>query len=81
MTEKLELTEEQDFTITITDVRRAGHCPAGIRRWFESQGYDFRDFVKNGGSAKAFLDSGDGLARKVVTHAWKQRQETENGRG
>lgn len=76
MTEKLVLTDEIDFTLTITDIRRTGHCPQGIRHWFEDQGYDFRDFLKNGRSAKELLETGDGLAEQVITRVWGQR----NGR-
>ena len=76
MSKKLVLTEETDFVLRIEDVRRAGHCPQGIRRWFEGMGYDFRDFLKNGRSAKELLETGDGLAEQVVTRAWEYR----NGR-
>lgn len=73
MTRKLVLTDETDFTLTITDIRRTGHCPQGIRRWFEEHGYDFRDFLKNGRSAKELLETGDGLAEQVVTRVWEHR--------
>tara|TARA_R110000796_G_scaffold41118_5_gene101505 strand:- start:800 stop:1033 length:234 start_codon:yes stop_codon:yes gene_type:complete len=75
MTDKLELTEETDFILRIEDVRRAGHCPQGGRRWFEGMGYDFRDFLKNGKSAKELLETGDGLALQVVTRAWEHRSK------
>lgn len=34
--------------LTITDVRAAGHCVKGARRWFAEHDLDFRDFVTNG---------------------------------
>lgn len=74
MTDRLELTEETDFIVTMSDCRRAGHCPQGVRRWFENQGFDFRDFLRNGLSAKAMLDTGCGLGRQVVTRAYEHRQ-------
>jgi len=74
MTERLTLTEETDFILTMDDCRRAGHCPQGVRRWFEGMGLDFRDFLKNGRSAKALLDTGDGLALQVITRAWEHRK-------
>lgn len=56
----------QSDRITITDIRRCGHCPSGIRRWFESYDLDFRDFLKNGISEEDLLATGDGLAQQVV---------------
>jgi hypothetical protein len=55
-----------DLTITITDVRRAGYCASGARKWFEAHGFDFRQVIKNGVSAEALLATGDGLAERVV---------------
>jgi hypothetical protein len=52
--------------ITITDIRRAGFCPSGIREWFEGKGFDFRDVLKNGISATRLLATGDGRAERVV---------------
>ena len=75
----LTLEEEDDFVVTIDDVRRF-HCARGARRWFEGGNaagisFDFRDFVRNGCSAKALLETGDALATKVVTAAWRARQD------
>lgn len=55
-----------DLRITITDCRRVGFCASGIKRWFEGYGLDFRDFLKNGIDAEAFLATGDGQAEQVV---------------
>lgn len=52
--------------ITIDDVRSANHCSRGIKNWFTEKGLDFRDFLKNGISAKDFLATRDGLAERVV---------------
>lgn len=52
--------------ITITDIRRAGHCAIGIRRWFESRGLDFRAFLRDGITVELFLATGDGMAAEVV---------------
>lgn len=57
--------------ITITDVRRAGHCVTGARAWFERHGLDFRDFIKSGIAEETFLASGDALAVAVVEHKRK----------
>ena len=48
------------------DVRRAGHCARGARRWFEQHGFNFKDFLKNGIDVETFLATGDGQAQQVV---------------
>ncbi len=62
-----------DFRITVDDCRRAGHCPAGIRRWFERHGFDFRAVLKAGVSARAFVATGDGYAARIAEQAWGRR--------
>ena len=52
--------------ITIEDVRRAGHCTRGARRWFEAHDMDFRAFLNEGIDAGEFTAKGDGLAQRVV---------------
>ena len=78
--ERLVLTEETDFLLTMTDCLRAGHCVPGVRAWFASRELSIRAFVREGMSAKALLETGDGFARQVVTRAWARRQ-AENASG
>lgn len=53
--------------IDIDDIRRAGHCVSGTKKWFDAQGLNFRAFIKNGGiSADVLLATGDGLAKQVI---------------
>lgn len=52
--------------ITMDDVRKAGHCAAGARRWFNDQGLDFRQFMKAGIPAREMLATGDAQGRQVV---------------
>lgn len=54
--------------VTITDVRRAGYCVAGARRWFEGYGFDFRQFVRSGCPVDEFLarSGNDAHARRVI---------------
>lgn len=61
--------------ITISDVRRAGHCVTGARDWFERHELDFRDFIRNGIAEEDFLASGDGLAASVVEHKKKHARD------
>ncbi len=52
--------------ITINDVRLAGYCASGARRWFEAYSLDFRDFMANGISEERFLATGDAMAIRIV---------------
>ena len=51
--------------ITIADIRLAGHCTRGARRWFDAHGLDFRRFMREGIDAAEFVEKGDDLARRV----------------
>lgn len=62
--------------IYIEDCRRAGHCPSGIRRWFESYGFDFRAFLRNGIDEETFLKTGDAHAIRIVN----LKRERNDGR-
>lgn len=66
-----------DERITIDDVRRAGHCVKGARKWFDSYGLDFRTFLKEGISEEDFLATGDGIAAEIVMH--KKQNEARRG--
>lgn len=68
---------DPDLRISIDDVRRAGHCPTGVRAWFEQHDLDFRDFLANGIDADLFLQAGDALAEQVVER--KLSREQDNG--
>lgn len=55
--------------ITITDVRAAGFCVRGIRRWFTDHGWtdqEFRQFLQSGIEAAELIERGDDRARYVV---------------
>lgn len=56
--------------VTITDVRRAGHCVAGARLWFEGHGIDFRRFIAEGMTVDEVLEQcgHDAHAIAVVEH-------------
>lgn len=63
--------------ITINDVRKAGHCVAGARRWFEGHGIDFREFVRDGIDAETLAATGDALALQVIEA--KAQREAAHG--
>lgn len=66
-----------DLIITMNDIRRAGHCPGGTRRWFDERadvlGMDFRAFLRTGISAPALAATGDGLAIQVIERTLRDR--------
>lgn len=62
--------------VTIDDVRKAGHCVTGARRWFAGRGFDFAAFVRDGLPAETLEETGDALALNVVAVA-----RARNGNG
>lgn len=63
--------------VTVTDVRQAGMCVAGCRRWFQAHGFsdqEFREFLKNGLPADELLRRGDGLVKKVLERKEERRR-------
>lgn len=62
--------------ITISDIRKAGHCVSGAKRWFEGHHLDFRAFLKDGIDAETLLATGDQLAQDVINH---KRGRNTNG--
>ena len=60
------MAEFPGLHITITDMRRAGYCVSGIRRWSAQHGIDFAALVRNGISADELVTKGDHHARRVV---------------
>lgn len=66
--------------VTISDVRKTGHCVLGIRGWFESHGLDFPDFMRNGIEAEKLLATNDGIARRVVSLVEQREKGASGGR-
>lgn len=59
--------------ITIKDIRSAGYCTRGARRWFTDNGLDFRAFLERnddgsyvGISREEFLATGCPMAIHIV---------------
>ena len=52
--------------VTISDVRNAGYCTRGARRWFETRGLDFKAFIREGIDRETFLSSGCPMAEDIV---------------
>lgn len=60
--------------VNINDVRAAGFCASGARRWFETWGFDFRKFLREGIPASTLLQTEDAFALRVV-----KRKAESNG--
>lgn len=65
--------------ITISDVKAAGYCARGVRKFCERHGFDYLDFVKNGVDSEKLIGIDDAMLDNVVrgTHG---REEKTNGR-
>lgn len=57
---------QDDFVITLKDVRASNLCSAGARHWFKKYNLDWMDFLKNGVPASKMLATGDALGRRLV---------------
>lgn len=67
-------TDEQgDFLISISDIRKSGHCSRGAKNFFETNGLDFRHFLKNGILASELSATGDAQAKQVVDRTRERR--------
>lgn len=56
----------EPLILTMCDVRAAKMCSRGAREWFDKQGFDYLDFLKNGIDAEKFIATGDPMALQVV---------------
>lgn len=76
MTGELIVTTQHLFTIPGFSAR-PGFCRGQSRAWFQSQGLDWRAFVRDGIDASRLEATGDSLALAVV--AWARQCVTEGG--
>lgn len=58
-------------------IRAADLCSRGARKWFDSHGLDWSDFLTNGIDEEILLGLNDGLANRVIDVA---RRESADGR-
>jgi hypothetical protein len=52
--------------IYIADIRDAGYCVKGAKKWFALHNLDWREFMKHGIPESELIAAGDALARKVI---------------
>lgn len=58
--------EVTSTTVRVKHLRTAGICADGAQRWWEREGMDWRDFVRNGIAAQKLLDTADPRAVRLV---------------
>jgi hypothetical protein len=68
------MTDLSKVIIRVNDIRAEGHCARGIKKWFVDNGFDFRDFLKNGIPADEFLATNDGYAKRIVDRKLRVRK-------
>ena len=62
--------------VRVHHIRSARLCASGARRWFESHGFSWADFLANGKAADELEATGDAFALRVTAIA---RKEAEDG--
>jgi len=65
--------------VRIQDIRDAGFCSRGARRWAAENGWDFRDFLLNGMPVEKMEEHGDYFCLTVAAHVRKKHNEVNNG--
>lgn len=60
-----------DPTVTMKHIRAARLCAGGARRWFQSHGLNWSDFLTNGIPASILGQWGDPLAERAIDEAKK----------
>lgn len=61
--------------ITVREIRQTGHCVRGIKTWFTSHGYDFKQVVREGVSIEEIRALNDGLGDQVVDAVLENRKK------
>lgn len=64
--------EESDYIVTARDAIRKGLCGRSQKVWAEEHDLDFRDFLKNGASARFLLSFNDAMLDIAVKSAWER---------
>jgi hypothetical protein len=55
--------------LTIDHARAAGHCPSGIKKWFDLHGLDFKAFLREGIDESVIAALDDGFGNQVIEEA------------
>ncbi len=55
--------------VRMSHMRKLGYCAAGVRRFAERHGLDFKAFVRDGIDADRLAATGDGMALAAIEEA------------
>ena len=58
--------------VTIADCRAAGLCVLGVKKWFDANKLDFRDFLQHGMMASELLAVDPVLPNRAIPAARKR---------
>jgi hypothetical protein len=58
------MTEER--IITARDLQAKGFCLMGVRRWAHDNGFDFKDFLRNGMPKSKVAAIDDAMAERLI---------------
>ena len=58
--------------ILVKDVKAAGFCASGARKWFDRYGLSWADFVSSGVDAQVFRDLNDAYGNRVLAETEKR---------
>ena len=72
-----EIDAAQDLVITMTDIRKSGHCARGAKQWFDANGIDFRAHLANGTPAPELIATGDGMVLRMIRLTLRRRHGKE----
>ena len=59
--------------ITMRDIRAAGMCSKGARKWFNRNGLEWSEFLKDGIDSDEILKTGDAMGKRVIEVARGQK--------
>ena len=61
-------------TVTVQDIKALKFCNRGARQFFEKNGLDWSEFVRNGIDAETIRALGDEMGLKAVAEAERREQ-------
>ena len=67
---QVKVVDYSGILCTVDDLRSVGLCANGAKEWFESVGWDFKDFVKNGKMSDDAFTLNDPMAIAVAKAAY-----------
>lgn len=67
--------DDDELRLTCRELMSYGFCMAGQKTWFEANGFNFRDVLKNGVTESELMKFEDGYVHKALAKAKEHRNE------